>query len=642
MSKPDQTGTNGLSAPGDDFRTTRRSLLGAAAGALAAGATLGLTNQQSTAKASQQTAEPGQGDRQVLVYPSHDTRTASPFTEISFRGITEDELGAVDVAGSQTGGHTGIMKAHADGNGVSYLPDRGFEPGEQVTVRAGIPLAPDGDAALLFSVVRPVEVPSSDPNPVIDDPEEKPREYRSRPDLTPPRTEVTTAANGVAPGLVFVAPLVRRGQTGVLILDNAGEVIWWAPSPIDDVTYFNLRVQRYRNQPVLTWFEGPEPVLGGGVGHYVIADTSYEHIIEFQVGNGFTGGDLHEFVVTPRGTALISLYHVVAWDVSPVGGSTYGIVTDDIVQEVEIETGRVLFEWHSLDHVGLEESRVTASPNGDQTFDYFHLNSIEETPDGHIVISARHTCAIYKINRTNGKIIWRLNGTRSDFKMGAATEFSYQHDARVHPDGMLSLFDNNASTSDSNPSDESRGLVLALDEESMRATFVRQYVNPDKILSRAMGNMQMLPNGNVFVGWGSEPAFSEYSAEGELIFDCRFSAGSRSYRAYREEWIGQPSVPPDIAVESTAHDTVTVYASWNGATEVANWQVIAGESKENLKAAGIPTKRDGFETVIAVNVATKYYAVEALDADGNVLDTSTAVQPEASPRGTTRVRELRS
>ncbi len=146
---------------------------------------------------------------------------------------------------------------------------------------------------------------------------------------------------------------------------------------------YDFRVQLYRGEPVLTWMEGSTPG-GFGAGHFVIADTAYERIAEFRVGNGFSGGDLHELVLTPRGTALVIVYSTMEWDLTSIGGPMHGAVTDGVVQEIEIETGRVLFEWHSLDHVPPEETRIGYGglDNGDRPFDYFHLNSVEEDPEG--------------------------------------------------------------------------------------------------------------------------------------------------------------------------------------------------------------------------------------------------------------------
>ena len=553
----------------------------------------------------------------IAVYPAHNTRTASPGTEISFRGVSASQLGPLSVVGSRSGGHSGIVVPHADGNGASFLPDARFEPGEAVTVSAALPLRRSTGGAIRFSVATPAPLVSAPPHRETEAPEREPQAFRSRPDLRPPVIDVTTPPEETAPGQVFLAPKIEGGQSGAMILDERGELVWFA-TPAADVNQCNdFRVQTYLGQPVLTWWEGASPV-GHGYGHFVIANSAYERITELRAGNGFPGGDLHEFLITPQGTALILVYHPVRWNLTPFGGPIDGAVMDGIVQEIDIATGRVLFEWHSLDHIDLDEAGGKRPDDPDRPWDYVHLNAIELDGD-HLVVSARNSHAIYRIDRVSGRVVWRLGGKRNDFAMAEGASFAYQHDARVHPNGELTLFDN--AETDLKAGGHSRGLVLRLDEERMTAALVREYVHPTKVLSISQGNVQVLPNGNVFVGWGSSPVFSEFGPDGELRFNGRLPAGAMSYRAYRAPWVGRPSAPPDIAAEAGAGGAVTIYASWNGATEVAHWRVLAGPEPAGLGFVR-SAPRAGFETAIALESGAGYVAVEALDAAGQVLGRS--------------------
>jgi hypothetical protein len=560
-------------------------------------------------------------------YPPHGTRTASPFTEISFRGITEEALGPVYVTGAHSGGHAGIMSPHADGNGVSYLPDSAFEPGERVTVRADVPLSQAGDGALVFDIVRPAALMRTRANLTTDAPVVPPQEFRSRPDLKPPVIEITTPATGTAEGLVFLGSKVDDGQYGVMILDNEGDIVWYHPAEVTDWEYHDVRAQEYQGEPVITWSVA---TTGGGYGqgHFVIADTAYETVAEIQAANGFTsGGDIHEFLLTPEGTALIMLYQAVDWDMTPAGGSMYGSVIDAIIQEIEVETGRVHFEWHALDHIDLQETYI-AIPGSDpnRPSDYVHANAITIAPDGDLILSMRHTAAIYKVNRQSGEIVWRLQGKRSDFELTDEARFNWQHDARLNEQGQLTLFDNHEVNPQEGEVVWSRGIVLDLDMETMTATLAQEYVHPEQVLGASQGNMQPLPNGNVFIGWGSAPDFSEFTPDGELIFNGRFPEGANSYRAYRFPWTGQPTDPPDAVAEAGAAGTVTVYASWNGATGVASWRVLAGPDPSDLAEIG-GAPRSGFETAIEVVTSEPWLAVEALDAGGAILGASPALQP---------------
>jgi Arylsulfotransferase (ASST) len=450
--------------------------------------------------------------------------------------------------------------------------------------------------------------------------------FCSRPDLRPPSVGVATPARDTAPGYVFVAPKKRPeqeggSQNGPMIVDDRGQVVWFRPTRSREVRAMDFKVQRYRGEPVLTWYEGVGTTYGRG--EYVIADSSYREVTRVRAGNGYQG-DHHEFLITPDGTALITIYSPVRWDLSSVGGPQDGIVLDGIAQEVDIATGEVLLEWHSLDHVGLDESYRELPENAGETFDYFHINSIDVDSDDNLLVSARTTFAVYKIDRETGEILWRLGGKRSDFEMGPGTWMRYQHDARRQADGTITVFDNGGVQKD----DKSYGLVLDLDEAAMTATLAREYGHPDERVATVMGSIQVLPNGAAFLGWGSEPLFSEFSSSGELLFSAGFPPKVNSYRAFRFPWSGQPVDEPAVAVEP-GPDEVTVYASWNGATEVAAWQVLAGPGPDRLKPLGSAVDREGFETAITARTTEPYVGVQARDRSGRVLGTSKVVETGA-------------
>ena len=255
---------------------------------------------------------------------------------------------------------------------------------------------------------------------------------------------------------------------------------------------------------------------------------------------------------------------------------------DGIVQEIDIGTGEVLFEWHSLDHIGLEESLYEPPRDLEAAFDYFHINSIDPIPGGYLIISARRTCAVYKVDRKTGEVVWRLGGEQSDFDMGYGTRTDWQHDARRHPDGTITIFDNGGVQKDV----QSRGIVVEVDEDNMSATLAGEYTHPNKILAATQGNVQVLPNGNVFVGWGSEPSYSEFGPDGKLLYDASFPSQVESYRAFRFPWKGQPEDRPAVVAEAGPDDMVTLHVSWNGATEVDTWQVLAGGDPDKLEPAG--------------------------------------------------------
>jgi hypothetical protein len=449
--------------------------------------------------------------------------------------------------------------------------------------------------------------------------------FRSRPDLSPPGVGVSTPARDTAPGYVFAAPKTGPGyegavQNGPMIVDNDGQMVWFRSVRGEDARAMDLKLQRYRGEPVLTYYEGVGTTYGRG--EYVILDSSYREVARVRAGNGYAG-DHHEFLITREDTALITIYSPVRWDLSSIGGPQDGIVLDGIAQEVDIATGEVLLEWHSLDHVGLDETYRPVPEEAGENFDYFHINSIEVDSDDNLLVSARTTFTIYKIDRQTGEILWRLGGKRSDFEMGPGTWMRYQHDARRQPGGAITVFDNGGVQKD----DKSYGLVFDLDEDEMTATLAREYGEPDGRVAAVMGSMQVLPNGNAFLGWGSLPLFSEFSEDGELLFSAGFPPEVNSYRAFRFPWSGQPDDDPAVAAEpGPAPDEVTVYASWNGATEVASWQALAGPGPGRLKPIGPVTDREGFETSFTVRTTGSYVGVQARDGSGGVLGASKAVK----------------
>lgn len=452
------------------------------------------------------------------------------------------------------------------------------------------------------------------------------RTYHSRPDLKPPLVQIKTPARGTAPGYIFIAPKMVVAQAGPMIMDNRGEVVWFKPLNTRGVTDF--RMQHYRGKPVLTWWRGRLSDQGVGDGWYVMYDTDYKPIAEVRPGNGLVG-DVHEFLLTKRNTAVFTIYHRLPVDLAPIGGPKEGKIFDGIVQEVDIRTRKVLFEWHSYPRVGVKESYAPppdpkkgadAAP-----MDYFHINSIDVEPNGNFLVSARNTHAIYEIDRKTKKILWRLGGKRSSFKMGSGTSFAWQHDARRQRDGTITLFDNGAAP----PVEKfSRILVLRVNTKTKTATLVRSYHHPDMLLAPFEGNAQFLPDGHVVVGWGAWPYVSEFSKSGKLLYDAYFGDGNQppqdadSYRAYRFTWDGRPTDRPAVVI---ADDTA--YVSWNGATEVARWRVLSGPSAGRLTTLETVAK-DGFETPIRLKKSAAFYAVRALDRDGRVLATSAAVAPQ--------------
>ena len=499
-----------------------------------------------------------------------------------------------------------------------------------------------GDVALASPLPSPPAVtPEGTGAPTPTPPPPGPRlAFRSRPDLRPPALLIRTPAVATAPGHLLLTPNNGDAADGPTIYEDSGELVWMHADAGVHAT--NLQVVEYRGAPALCWWEGN--VNGGiGDGEYVFVDAAYEEIARIRTEGG--GADLHEFRVTPEGTALYFVDRPAAAPAgsvfpAPSAGSTSPAaspgtaspgtaspsppqVLDCAVVEIDLATGERLFEWHSVDHIAVDETYIDPPGAGSAAYDYVHLNSIDVDADGTLLVSARNTCAVYKIDRTTREIVWRLGGRRSDFAIGERADFGWQHDVRRQADGTLTIFD------DRKPPELGRGLVLELDEGARTATFVRSYERPEGLEVTSQGNMEVLPNGNVLVGWGSQPVVTEFASDGTIVFEASLPAGKQSYRDVRAEWSGQPSELPALALDPLVTVTATqrrinAYASWNGATGVQAWRLLAGASPD-VMATVAETSRTGFETVITEVVpagSAAYVAVEALDASGRVLGTS--------------------
>jgi hypothetical protein len=409
-----------------------------------------------------------------------------------------------------------------------------------------------------------------------------------------------------------------RGQHGPLIIDHHGEPVWFRQAANGGFAT-DLNVQSYRGKPVLTWWESGEHTTSDisiGAGACYIADSSYDIIAVIRARHGLRT-DFHELNLTDRGTALITSCSRRPADLRRFGGRRHSYVWSGIVQEIDIATGELVFSWDSLDHVPISQT-LHYFYNGTpwQPFDYFHINSIAVADDGNLLISARNTCTVYKVDRRTGKVLWRLGGRSSDFALGPGVRFWWQHHVREPRPGLLTLFDDGATPA---REPQSRGLVLDLDTGARRCTLRRAYASPARPQAHNQGSMQLLPNGSVLVGWGSEPSFSQFTPDGTQVVYGQLPGGGFSYRAFTADWTGTPASIPDVTVLGPV-----VYVSWNGATRVARWAVSAGATPGVMTSVA-STGKSGFETAIRVDNAGPYYRVAALDAAGNVLGQSAVV-----------------
>jgi hypothetical protein len=558
----------------------------------------------------------------LAVSPLPDSYYASAYTQISLLGAPKGALSDVRASGSETGSHGGRLRGYSQGDGASFVPSKPFRAGETVTVRGKLKTGSQTESfAYHFTVaqqdtlkyVPPARQAAPSPGEV--------QRFRSRPDLESPAIDVTARSPQTAPGYVFTAPDAGRGPSGPTIFDEAGNLVWFDSLP-SGVESTNLQVQQYDGKPVLTWWQGYIPPQGFGEGEEIIDNSSYTQVGRVHAGNGYKA-DLHDFKITPQGTALLTVFDPIRCDLSAVGGPSGGAVTDGIFEEIDLSTGLVRREWDSLDHVPLSDSYSSAtSTSAEWPFDYFHINSIDQQPNGRTLISARNTWTLYELNTLTGQVLTRIGGKSSTVKLASGAATAFQHDATAQPNGTITVFDNGAVPT---VHPQSRGLVLSVNAQTKTATVLAQYEHPTALSSYSQGDLQTLANGDMFVGWGAQPYFSEFSSSGQLLFDAHMHGSYETYRAYRFPWTGAPTSAPAIAAVAQGAGPVTVYASWNGDTRTATWRVLAGPSATRLAPVATGS-RAGFETAIATPAHEPYVAVQALDASGAVLGTSHTIK----------------
>jgi Arylsulfotransferase (ASST) len=431
------------------------------------------------------------------------------------------------------------------------------------------------------------------------------------PNTQPVPITVLTTSPGTAKGLIFVTPTSAGPSAveGPEIVDEQARPVWFKPLP-SGTTAYDFRVQEYRGEPVITWVESQGAFSTGPTTDY-IADRHYRVIATVTAGDGLVA-DIHEFHLTPEGTALISAYSTVSRDLSSVGGPANGLVTEGVVQEIDIASGHVIFEWHSLDHIGLDESHSPVSASPTVAWDYFHLNAVSIDEDGNLLVGARNTWAAYRIDRHSGAVIWRLGGTKSDFALGPDVAFAWQHNPTAADDhGLIRIFDNEASPT---VLPYSRVIWVRHDDVRKTATLERWFKHPDNLSAGSQGNAEALDNGDTFVDWGALPRFSEFDRDNNLVFDAVFPAGYNSYRAYRYRWVGTPDTVPTATGETTDSGDTVVHATWNGATEVVRWEVLdVSAGRETRVADGA---WDGYETAVQVGEPLGSFVVVARDRAG--------------------------
>lgn len=370
-----------------------------------------------------------------------------------------------------------------------------------------------------------------------------------------------------------------------------------------------------------------------GTGY--VLDGHYEPEKAVPVTNDLSSFNMHDFNVLDGGkTALACAYKSQYMNLGELGRpEEYSWVIAGGFVEMDTATGKVLNEWLSTGHIPIHESvkvHTSTPASAKPGWDHIHVNSIDKSPAGNYLLSARFTNTIYLISGEDGHIVWRLGGKFSDFVQDFT--FSKQHHARfveANATHTTISFLNNASDELEHEEDTSAALFVQLDTSSspMTARVVGRYNRPDSGLTRLRGSVQSLPNGNVFVGWSEQGFQSEHSPDGKVLMRSTFASNRFStYRSYKFPFVGRPSHPPDLVASvygtEEADLTTIIHVSWNGATDVAFWNFYARANQDgDPQLVGNTTKLD-FETMYIADGYLDWVSAEAVDRDGNVLGTS--------------------
>ena len=457
--------------------------------------------------------------------------------------------------------------------------------------------------------------------------------------LTTPKITLKKDPNAkLAPGYFFAGPKYDLGAKpanatiGREILDSRGRAVYFVRTGSVGVRATDVRVQTYRGQRVLTYWQGgtpkgPDGALLNGVGSgsdYILSQRY--HRLKVVHAHGTEGGkplkaDQHEFLLTGHNTALIIAYATVRRDARAEGGSKNQAVLDGIVQEINLSTSKVVFEWKALDHVPLNRSHTKPAKNSPNTpWDYFHINAAKLDTDGNVIVSGRHTWTIYKINHKSKRTMWQLSsGKASNFKLGTGAKFLWQHDPEPLGNNTYRIFDNHWNQVPPPPParQHSRVITLKLNFAKHTASLVKGVSHRPNVFAGSQGNSQTLPAGHLLVGWGSASQFSEYNAKSEQIFNIHFDNGYNTYRAYKSRWTGTPDGHPKLTFTGSGSSR-QIDVVWNGASRVRQWRILGGSTRGNIKTIASASWK-GLDTAFKLSSYPNFLRLAAIDVRGHVL-----------------------
>lgn len=540
--------------------------------------------------------------------------------------LTEEDIDRLDftVRGSESGQHGGQKILADDHRTVIFKPDSPFMPGEEVEIDVNSLYLDSGASFEPLSYAFTVSVGQTSGTPgsasVPDSiPQSAFPDFLTVPQDIPHYT-VEGALSGEEQQYVFVAPFYWTKSTVgsyLLILDKQGRLVYWK-SVADGLAGWDFKVQP---NGLLSYFDQKAST-------FYLMDSSYRVVDSYQAGNGYVA-DLHDYQLLPDGDALLMIYDTQTVDMSAIvdGGQKDAAVTGLVIQRIDLSKD-VVFQWRSWDHFSFGDSPEDLTV---ENIDLVHGNSLALADDGNLLLSSRNLSEVTKIDLQTGDVMWRLGGKANQFAINGRT-FAYQHDAAQLPNGNVTVFDNQGAPGNPAPS---AGIEYKVDETEKTATVVWEYEHDPPVFAMFMGNMQRLPDGNNFIGWGAPSteagyeyvSMTEATSDGRALFDLSFDQPYVSYRAFVFPWNGSPETEPDLAAVVDAGG-ITLGYSWNGSTAVASYQVFGGASPETLALIETEAKVD-FETqshFAGLSEGRYYYQIAAIDGDGREMARSRIIE----------------
>ena len=317
----------------------------------------------------------------------------------------------------------------------------------------------------------------------------------------------------------------------VVVFDKFGVPVWWQD---EGEGTLGGEVVEYRVKPYIYWRQEGLRLEGFLEDLHQLHTFKGDLAYQFESPHHTTDG--HEFELRPNGDVWLESYVPRPdEDFSDIGGPESAWSAEAIVEQVR--DGKTVWRWSTRDHIHTYESRRGLEGKFDEKddgsyedpFDRIHMNSVEPAGD-RVIVSLRNTDGVYAIDKRTGEIVWKLGGLETPESLRVIGDYyeypsGAQHDARVLPDGTISVFDNRSGL-DQVP----RVTRWRIDEEEMTATLVEAYEDPIAPKSPATGSARFSGDGSLFVYWGDSYLMTEFDPEGSIAF--RLSIDGMAYRAF--------------------------------------------------------------------------------------------------------------